>query len=215
MVSIQSLVSTSSSLFLTVILRCNKNYMANQSVVPPGGEFPTIGVSSQPLLAFRCAPAIKPYLAEDSTGAMIVDAFITNSKIEGAVPIPSSLHPSAPLSVSISVGGKTIGTASVPLNSTGHEISIALSSLTPKKSGFDVTCTAKIENESFSTSASLLRLPNPTTGGVTKMDMRTGAMLVRQSPGVWDTVFPIGFYTSFDGYIASNLSILNDLADRG
>ncbi|KAN0079832.1 hypothetical protein V8E55_009398 [Tylopilus felleus] len=39
-----------------------KHYKVGQSVIFPGGNFP---LPSDPLLAFRCAPAILPYLAED------------------------------------------------------------------------------------------------------------------------------------------------------
>lgn len=193
--------------------------MANQSVVPPNGQFPTIATSKEPLLAFRCAPAIKPYLAEDSTGSIIIDTILTNKQVDGAVPFKlSTTHAApAPLEVTVSINNKIVGSASVPVNASGHEIPIQLTSLKPQKAAFEVTCTAKATTggTSFSTTTSVQRLPNPTSGGATKMDMRTGAMLVRTSPGVYDSVFPLGFYTSFGGYIATNLSILNDIADRG
>lgn len=50
------------------------------------------------------------------------------------------------------------------------------------------------------------------------MDLRTGALLSRPATGKagpYETVFPIGFYTDFGGYLASNLSVLDDLKERG
>ena len=66
--------------------RCNKHYMTNQSVVPPGGNFPIPLTSSSPLLALCCAPAIRPYLAEDTTSpaSIIFDAPVTYTQIAGA-----------------------------------------------------------------------------------------------------------------------------------
>lgn len=33
--------------------------------------------------------------------------------------------------------------------------------------------------------------------------------------GEYGYVFPIGFYTSFGGYLSSNLSVINDLKEQG
>jgi len=55
---------------------CGKHYMSSQSIVVPGGNFPPPAASKDPLLAFRCAPAIRPYLAEDasSPAAVLIDS---------------------------------------------------------------------------------------------------------------------------------------------
>jgi len=50
------------------------------------------------------------------------------------------------------------------------------------------------------------------------MDLRTGALLAKPadgSDGKYESVFPIGFYTWFDGYLAGNLSILDELKAQG
>ncbi|KAI0742976.1 hypothetical protein C8Q80DRAFT_1191833 [Daedaleopsis nitida] len=61
--------------------RCGKNYMASDPIVPLGGEFPVPAASPDPLLAFRCAPVIKPYLPEDASApaAFLIDTHITFS----------------------------------------------------------------------------------------------------------------------------------------
>ena len=170
--------------------------MANESVVPPGGEFPVPGTSGQPLLAFRCAPAIKPYLAEDMTGSFIIDTIITDTEISGAERIDSAASHSSVVLVTISVNGQNLTTETVPLNTTGHELNVPLASLEPQKEAFDVTCTALAsDGQTFQTSTSLLRMPNNEDGSVTKMDLRTGAMLVKDAEGKWESVFAIGFYT--------------------
>jgi hypothetical protein len=49
------------------------------------------------------------------------------------------------------------------------------------------------------------------------MDLRTGALLSRKpnGSGDYEPVFPIGFYTQFNYYLASNLSMLDELAREG
>jgi len=64
----------------------------------------------------------------------------------------------------------------------------------------------------------LAYLPNPQHGSVTKMDLRTGGLLAKHTNrkgGSYESVFPIGFYTNFGGYLARNLSILNELKQQG
>lgn len=50
------------------------------------------------------------------------------------------------------------------------------------------------------------------------MDLKTGALLARPadgSPGPYAPVFAMGFYTQFDGYLTTNLSVLNELKAQG
>lgn len=198
--------------------------MANQSVVAPGGNFPTPSTSSTPLLSFRCAPAIRPYLAEDKVGEIIIDSLVTYTEIDGAQPITLSSNGSQPttggghLTVEISVDGKTLANGSVPLNATKYALPITLSSLQTQKGAYNVSCSATYSNQSFNTSTALSYLPDPQSGSVTKMDLRSGALLAKpigNAKGAYEPVFPIGFYTSFDGYLATNLSALNDLKAQG
>lgn len=199
--------------------------MANQSVTPPGGNFPTPSTSSTPLLSFRCAPAIRPYLAEDKDdGEIIIDSQVTYTQIEGAQPITLSSNGSEATSdggqllVEITVDGKSLANGSVPLNATKYSLPITLSSLQTQKAAYNVSCSATYSNQSFSTSTALSYLPDPTNGTVTKMDLRSGALLAKpvgKTDGAYEPVFPIGFYTSFGGYLATNVSVLNELKEQG
>ena len=191
--------------------------MASQAVVPPGGNFPTPASSTQPLLALRCAPAIRPYLAEDSAtpAGILIDAPVTYSHIVGAEPISIS---SGSLEVTISANGKTLGQSQVPLNATKYEIPFSLGGLKAQTNAYNVSCTAKYNSRTFTASTALSYLPNPTNSSVTKMDLRTGALMAKPANGKggdYEYVFPIGFYSSFDGYLATNLSAINDLKDQG
>ena len=201
--------------------------MASSPIVPPGGQFPIPATSSSPLLAFRCAPAIKPYLPEDilTPSTFIVDAPITYSDIADAQPISLSHGSLGSLAVTISVDGKPISAGLVPLNATKFELPFTLLGLTPRTEAYNVTCTAEYSSsllskpQKFSSSAALSLLPDPPSGrSVTKMDLRTGALLAKPATGAkgdYEPVFPIGFYTNFGGYLASNLSLLNELKDQG
>ena len=211
--------------------RCGKYYdpskMPQDQAPPPGGAFSVPTTSQTPLLAFRCAPAIKPYLAEDasSSAAIIIDSPVVYSNIQGAnaVNLPSgSLSNAGTLSVSISAGGKVLGHGSVPLNATAYEVSFSLGDLTPQVSPYNISCQATYSESSssspqaFSASTSLYYLPNPTNSAVTKMDLRTGALLAKPANGQgnYQPVFPIGFYTEFE-YLAGNLALIDELAAQG
>ena len=58
--------------------RCGKNYESNLPPVTLGGTFPVPAQSKVPLMAFRYAPAIRSYLAEDifATASMLIDSLV-------------------------------------------------------------------------------------------------------------------------------------------
>ncbi|KAI6151535.1 hypothetical protein BKA82DRAFT_4100289, partial [Pisolithus tinctorius] len=169
---------------------CGKNYMPNQTVVPPGGQFVLPPRSEDPLLAFRCAPAFRPYLEEDAKNAtFVVDTRIVYDWISGASPVtlPAARTPVLRLrcgnvTVVIEVGGLRT-THEVPLNATGYEVPLDISKLNARR---------------------------PLT--------TTGSLWVRpvNSPGSpFQPFVPQGFYVSFDPYLLKNLSYIDQLKDDG
>ncbi|KAI0920741.1 hypothetical protein AcV5_010411 [Taiwanofungus camphoratus] len=206
---------------------CGKNYMEGSPITPPGGQFPIPATSSSPLFAFRCAPAIKPYLPEDATSpaGILVDTFITYSEIASTAPI--SIPENGPIGdvvVTVKVGEEVVTGGIVPLNATKFELSFSLLGLKPQTSAYDVSCSAtyvapSAKIETFTTSTTLSYLPDPPDGrSVTKTDLRTGALLAKPATGkggAYEPVFPVGFYTDFGGYLASNLSLINEIKDMG
>ncbi|KAG1850583.1 hypothetical protein DFJ58DRAFT_729172 [Suillus subalutaceus] len=215
---------------------CGKNYMANQSVVPPGGQFVLPTQSVEPLLSFRCAPVFRPYLEEDATSAaFVVDTPIVYDWIAGAesISLPSNSNSSSgsnslgSLSVTINVGS-IYTTANVPLNATGIQIPVNISVLKAQKAAYNVTCSATYSapsssgsqpanEQKFNTSSSLLYLPD-TNASVTKTDLRTGALWVRPangSGGAFAPFIPQGFYINFEQYLATNLTMIDQLKDDG
>ncbi|KAG6826892.1 hypothetical protein H0H92_013998 [Tricholoma furcatifolium] len=204
---------------------CGKNYMSTSPIVPPGGQFPNPSTSNSPLLALRCSPAVRPYLPEDTEStdstfvSILVDAPVTFLEISNAVPITSQSL-SGDLSVTVSVEGTTLAHGTVALNSTKTPLPFSLRSLQPQVSAYNISCTATFEGQTFQATSSLSYLPDPPSdiGSVTKMDLRTGALLAKPANGEGGTyapVVPIGFYTQFDGYLDQNLSIPAELAAQG
>ncbi|KAG2360992.1 hypothetical protein BDR07DRAFT_1610424 [Suillus spraguei] len=210
---------------------CGKNFMSNQSVVPPGGQFVLPVQSVEPLLSFRCAPVFRPYLQEDAkNAAFVVDTPIVYDWIAGTEPIllPSTSASSSSstglgsISVTINVGSvKT--TANVPLNATNFQIPIDISNLQAQKTAYNVSCSATYSSSSssksqqFKTGASLLYLPD-TNASVTKTDLRTGALWVRPANGKGGSFAPFipqGFYINFDEYLVTNLSFIDQLQAEG
>lgn len=192
-----------------------------------GGHFPIPASSSSPLLALRCAQAIRPYIPGDINSSndptavsVLIDAPVVFSHISNAaaITIPTGSLPN--LAVTVTINGATIASGSVPLNSTKHALPFSLSSLTPAKSAYTMTCTATLSGQTFRATGKLTYLPNPPSGigSVTKMDQRTGAMLARPadgSAGPFAPVFPIGYYTQFDTYLATDFTIPAKLAALG
>jgi len=154
-----------------------------------------------------------------SNAGFIIDTAVTHTQVRGAKPI--ALEPTAKfLFVSISIGRNVLAVDRVPVNATKFEIPFSLTKLMPRKEPYTVSCSATYPgNQKYATKASLLYLPNPLSGSITKFDARTGGLWAKPF-GVghvadYTPVFPLGFYTSFDDYLARDLSILDDLKARG
>ncbi|KIK79630.1 hypothetical protein PAXRUDRAFT_160840, partial [Paxillus rubicundulus Ve08.2h10] len=229
------LLSLVSAQVLTAALAqtwCGKHYMSSQSIVVPGGNFPLPAASKDPLLAFRCAPAIRPYLAEDisSPAALLIDSPVVYYEIANVKAIYLATDPAsnAGLDVTVSLNGKTLATGCVPLNATAYELPFSLEGITPQMAAYNLSCEATYSGSTSATSAGSLQtfsatttlsvLPNPTNSSVTKVDLRTGALLAKPAAGTggaYEPVFPIGFYTLFEGYLDTNLSIIDELKEQG
>ncbi|KAI0633087.1 hypothetical protein C8Q77DRAFT_1272023 [Trametes polyzona] len=162
---------------------CGKNYMASQPVVPPGGQFPVPASSSEPLLALRCSPVIKPYLPEDASASagFLIDTPITFSRIQGATPIELPAHGAlGELEVTVKVNGHTLARGPVVVNASKVELPFSLRGLKPQSKPFDVECSAtysahgtKNKPQTFTAKTALSYLPDPPDGrSVTKMDLR-------------------------------------------
>ncbi|KAJ7596116.1 hypothetical protein C8J56DRAFT_395738 [Mycena floridula] len=205
---------------------CGKNYMSTDPIVPPGGQFIVPAQSPSQLLAIRCGQAVRPYLPEDvlnsdkSFTSILVDTPVIHSFISGAFPLHGQLIQSTTAEVTVSVEGIKLTSGSVPLNSTKHPLHFSLSSLKPRQEAYNLTCSATVGSQRFETHSlfSFLPDPPPEIGSVTKMDMRTGALLARPANGKggqYETVFPLGFYTDSDGYLLQNVSKVRELKEQG
>ena len=121
------------------------------------------------------------------------------------------------LFVTISIGSNVLAVGKVPVNATKFEIPFHLTRLMPRKEPYTVSCSATyVGGQEYITNASLSYLPNPSSGSITKFDSRTGGLRTKPfGGGDYTSAFPLGFYTAFGGYLANNLSILDDLKARG
>ncbi|KAE9385569.1 hypothetical protein BT96DRAFT_1006920 [Gymnopus androsaceus JB14] len=181
---------------------CGKNYMSTEPLTNPGGQFPISQTFTEPHIALRCGPAVKPYLPEDleptdsTFVSILVDTPVTFTNISGATAFKASSSLST-LDVTVLVDGKKLTSA------------------------YSLTCTASLGNGEQVVGSSLLTyLPAKPAdiGGVTKMDMRSGTLLAKPATGEdgpYERIFPIGFYSNFGGYLDSNLSIESTLKDQG
>jgi hypothetical protein len=203
---------------------CGKQFRAGQPVNPPFGQFPIPPVTATPQLALRCQPAIEPFLPDDvgdsSTSQIIVDALVRDQKYVGAQPLIMPASPS-PLSVNVWINGQLQASGTVSLNGSSL-IPFSLSGLSPQTESYSLFCTATLSSpqQNFtSIPSSLTYLPSPPNyiGSVTKRDLRTGGLLVKQmgSQGPYEPFFPVGFFAQFDGYLSGNDDALQDLQSQG
>ena len=209
------------------VARCGKQYTAGEPVNMPWGQFPIPATTTNPQLALRCQPAISPFLPDDlgdnSTSLIIVDALVRDQKIAGAQPLtmPPSSAPNPELSVSVWINGVVQTSGTVPLNGS-TTIPFSLSGLSPRTEPYSLTCTATLpspEQNFTSIPSTLTYLPSPpnSIGSITKLDQRTGGLLVNQagSQGPYEPFFPVGFFTQFDGYLSGNDAVLQELQSQG
>ena len=100
----------------------------------PGEQLPVPATSSKPLLAFRYAPIIKPYLSEDAStpAGFLIDAPITFSQVAGATPSNPSAHgPAGILDVTVKVNGHVLAQGPVAVNASKAELPFSLKALKP------------------------------------------------------------------------------------
>uniref|UniRef100_A0A8H7XTJ4 Uncharacterized protein n=1 Tax=Psilocybe cubensis TaxID=181762 RepID=A0A8H7XTJ4_PSICU len=199
---------------------CGKNYRKDQPITPPEGAFETLEELSAPQLAFQCAPRMHIYLESDDCDAasIILDTLVTFTRLRYSWPLPDSFDTLDPsnFSLHVDIGEERSSFSNVLFNATNIEIPVSLCSLQPRLEPYAVRCTLSLGQEkSYTSTTSLSYLPRHHFGSVTTIDRKTGAMLVKTTGREYKPIFPIGFYTDFGGYLASNLSILDEIKEQG
>ncbi|KAH9008415.1 hypothetical protein EDB84DRAFT_96555 [Lactarius hengduanensis] len=204
---------------------CGKQYRAGQPVTPPWGQFPLPTGTPTPQLALRCNAALMPFLPDDlannSSSQIIVDALVRYQEIAGAQPLIMPSSPDAELSVNVFVDGIALTSGTVSLNGSAT-IPFSLSAISPRSKPYSLTCTATLSSpkQSFkSVATNLAYLPSPpdTIGSITKLDQRTGGLLAKRarSQDPYEPIFPVGFFTTFGGYLEGNDGVLEALKGQG
>ncbi|KAH9060639.1 hypothetical protein EDB87DRAFT_1576780 [Lactarius vividus] len=204
---------------------CGKEYRAGQPVTPPWGQFPLPMATTTPQLALRCNAALMPFLPDDlvanSSSQIIVDALVRYQEIAGAQPLIMPSSPDAELSVNVFVDGMALASGTVSLNGSAT-IPFSLSAISPRSKPYSLTCTATLSSpeQSFkSIATNLAYLPSPpdSIGSITKLDQRTGGLLAKRArtQDPYEPIFPVGFFTTFGGYLEGNDGVLETLKGQG
>jgi hypothetical protein len=145
-------------------------------------------------------------------------------------PSPKKLH------VTATIAGKVVASGDVPVNSTKFEIPLSLKGLKTSMAPLDLSCSLTVPGsggprgsnslessssssrvQTFHAQSELSYLPENPHGSTTKRDLKTGALLARgtNGKGPYAPVFPVGFYTNFGGFLADNLTRLDDIKTQG
>jgi len=212
--------------YILISYRCGKNYQASTPPGDPGGKFTIPATSETPLLALRCAQAFSPYLDADGhlpgfSGdiAIVIDTPVTYSQVSNAVPISiPNLDALGSVNIVVSANGVRIAGGDVPLNTTKYLMPFSLSPIKSQVEAYNLSCTATYNGQTFSASGLLSYLPDPPAGtSVTKFNTRTGGLMVKSTAGrnAYENIFPIGFYTSFGGYLDKDFTIPARLKAQG
>lgn len=110
----------------------------------------------------------------------------------------------------------------VSLNST-IELPLDLTALPPSIDAYTLSCSLSLPlqdpfNDTWRTQVNetfrVLPAENPWGGSVSRIDRRTGAILVLKEER-WDPIFPVGFYTSYEDYLAQDISHLDEMKRLG
>ena len=209
-------------LYIVEHIRCGKVYEKGTPAVSPAGQFP-LPVATKPQLVLRCNPAQIPFLPDDNTSSsvILVDALVRSRAITGAQPL-NTLPQNSELQVTVSLDGKTLTTGNVRLNGSSS-LPFSLSHVSPRMTPYSLVCTAvalsspKHTFRSIPTNLTYLPLPPDDIGSVTKLDLKTGGLLAKrahiQEP--YKLIFPVGFFTNFEGYLENNDTSLEILKSQG
>lgn len=181
-----------------------------------------------PHLALRCNPALIPFLPDDndptnpSSGAILVDALVRKTRIKGSEPLDTvSPFQDTELLVNVYLDGRYLTSGKVPLNGSAA-LPFSLTEISTRIEPYDLTCTATLSSssrtfKSVPTHLTYLPFPDASIGSFTKLDLRTGGLLAKRvnDSKPYEPIFPMGFYTSFGGYLDGNFSVLEDLKHDG
>jgi hypothetical protein len=156
-----------------------------------------------------------PYLASDASGTLLVDAITTHERIAGAAPLHDTSAPA--YTVTAHAGGVLVAEGIVPANASKFALPLSFHGLHPSMTPADLECSLLAGGQTFAASSKLAYMPENTHGSTTKRDLKTGGLLARgtDGKGPWAPVLPVGFYTSFGGYLATNISALDDIKAQG
>lgn len=165
-----------------------------------------------PQPSFRCVARLHPYLEADDC----------DSSVSVLVDFPVA-HPTTSIhALTITIEDLVVVRSNIETNVTSLELQISVCGvITPRRKPYTMTCLVEIEYPETRTNntsvyvSTLSYLPNPRSSSITKLDRKTGALLTKSANGIFEPIFPIGFFTNFGGYLAVNLSLLDEIKDQG
>ncbi|KAF8243070.1 hypothetical protein K440DRAFT_606648 [Wilcoxina mikolae CBS 423.85] len=201
--------------------------------------------SAKSLLDFTCRPVMKPYVEDikHSIDALqpriILDGKVSHNV---GVPFPRPVNKKPPNKIWVKVSviyldprKPTAPAKTITLNEStlymgrgAQDVQVNLNALPPRPEPYIVSCTAALDKggKVFATASSELYWlpPNPYGGSTVYLDSskdelvvfdKTSALPGTFAPKGYHSFFPIGYYTGWGGYLASNFSILKDIKSAG
>lgn len=122
----------------------------------------------------------------------------------------------------------TLNKSSLYIDRGRQEVQVDLNALPPRPEPYIINCTAALDkgDEVFTTASSELYWlpPNPYGGSTVYLDSSSDELVVFDKnsklrgtlvPTDYHYFFPIGYYTGWGDYLASNFSILKDIKNAG
>ena len=209
---------------------CGKAYRSNDPSFDPGGRLEQPSKSPHPVLNLQIQPRVQPYLEEDDSGTLIIDARMSDidPTTSDDILIEQQQHTNFNLysynwdSDSLffdiyrtDTNAHIAGPGVVSINSTSATVGFSLAIFTPSFEPYSVHLVASgATGHTYTASTQLLRLPERNDGGsVTKIDNLFGALLVKDVDKSWKPLFPYSFYLNGNWLAESqnNMAILKAL----
>ena len=186
---------------------CGKHYLPGAPLTPSpfSSRFPIPSLSPTPLLDFRCAPSVRPFIVGD-TGSVLLDLAVKN---EVGVPWEGGEE----VEVELWIGDTRVGGGRVRADETG-EMGIEWTGLEGRREAYELGCVARSEGGRYGSESRVHQGPQEPTALV---HCRRARWPQRSSPRDADCIRPCqlagSFFIPFRSFVFYGTASLNARAD--
>ncbi|KAK1833306.1 hypothetical protein QBC39DRAFT_401719 [Podospora conica] len=182
---------------------CGKVYQPEYPSFDPGGQlYPPIATQGPPLLDVQFTPRYSLYLEGEQQGEFIITAPLSHFR---GTPWPNTTNTFV-FAIHVAETDFPLVESTIPVNTTRTILPFDLALLAPSLAPIELVLYGAPEsgNPTWTATATLLYLPDKTTGSITRIDHLTGGLHHRNTASnhTFRPILPYGFFASYDGFLA-------------